>query len=168
MNRALRTASAVAAALACTMAALSAVVAAPAAETAPPQVVVLKAARLFDGRGDAAVPNGMVVVEGGTIKAVGQNLAVPAGAKVVDLGDATLLPGLIDSHTHLSFESGDNWAADTIAGFRRTVAEAAIRATQNARRTLMAGFTTVRDVGSSDYIDAGLRNNIREGVIPGP
>jgi imidazolonepropionase-like amidohydrolase len=141
-----------------------------AAQPAParPQVVVLKAARLFDGRGDAVVADGMVVVEGGTIKAVGSHLAVPAGAKVIDLGDATLLPGLIDAHTHLSFESGDNWAADTIAGMRRPVAEAAIRATQNARRTLLAGFTTVRDVGSSDYIDVGLRNNIREGIVAGP
>jgi imidazolonepropionase-like amidohydrolase len=142
------------------------------AATAPAQtpatVVVLKAARLFDGRGDTAVRDGVVVIEGGTIKAVGSGIATPPGARVVDLGDATLLPGFIDAHTHVSGESSDSWLADTVSGLRRSVPESAIRATEYARKTLMAGFTTIRDVGSSDYIDVALRNSIAAGVVPGP
>jgi imidazolonepropionase-like amidohydrolase len=133
-----------------------------------PEVTVLKAARLFDGRSDSTVSNGVVIVEGTKIKAVGSSLAVPAGATVIDLGDATLLPGFIDAHVHLTEESGDNWFADTVNGMRQTVAERSIRATEYARKTLMAGFTTVRNVGASDYIDVGLRNSINAGVVPGP
>jgi imidazolonepropionase-like amidohydrolase len=133
-----------------------------------PEVVVLKAARLFDGRGDTTVANGVVIVEGDRIKAAGSGLAVPTGARVIDLGDATLLPGLIDAHTHMSGESTDNWLQGTIEGLRRTVPEGAIRATAYARKTLMAGFTTVRDVGSNEYVDVALRNSIDDGVVPGP
>lgn len=141
---------------------------APAQTPAPATVVVLKAARLFDGRGDTAVRDGVVVIEGGTIKAVGSGIAAPPGARVVDLGDATLLPGFIDAHTHVSGESSDSWLSDTVSGLRRSVPESAIRATEFARKTLMAGFTTIRDVGSSDYIDVALRNSIAAGVVPGP
>src|SRR5450759_4058876 len=123
---------------------------------------------MFDGKSDTTIPDAVVIVEGTTIKAAGSRLAIPAGAKVIALGDATLLPGFIDAHTHLSDEGSDNWNADTIAGMRRTVAESALRASEFARRTLMAGFTTVRDVGSSDYIDVGLRNAIVAGSIVGP
>jgi imidazolonepropionase-like amidohydrolase len=133
-----------------------------------PEIVVLKAARLFDGKGDAVVNNGVVIVEGGTIKAAGPGLAVPAGARVIDLGDATLLPGLIDAHTHMAGESTDNWLQGTMDNLRRTLPETSIRATAYAQKTLLAGFTTVRDVGAGEWIDVGLRNTIRDGVVPGP
>jgi imidazolonepropionase-like amidohydrolase len=128
----------------------------------------LKAARVFDGTSDRAIANGVVLVEGGRIKAVGAGLAVPAGATVIDLGDATLLPGFIDAHVHLTGESGDNWYADTVNGLRQNVPEQAIRASEYARRTLMAGFTTIRNVGAGEWIDVGLRNAIDAGVVPGP
>jgi imidazolonepropionase-like amidohydrolase len=141
---------------------------APSPAAAGAEVIVLKAARMFDGRGDTTVPNAVVIVESGRITAAGSGLAVPAGARVIDLGDATLLPGLIDAHVHLTGESSDDWYRAAVEGLRRTVAEKAIRSTEFARRTLMAGFTTVRNVGAEDYIDVGLRNGINAGVIPGP
>src|SRR5262245_25301760 len=94
---------------------------ASAADAPRPEVTVLKAARLFDGKSDSAVANGVVIVEGSAIKAAGSGLAVPAGAKVIDLGDATLLPGFIDAHTHMTEESSDNWYKDTVEGLRRSV-----------------------------------------------
>jgi len=132
------------------------------------EVVVLKAARMFDGRGDTTVPNGVVIVESGRITAAGSGLPVPAGARVIDLGDATLLPGFIDAHVHLTGESSEDWYRAAVEGLRRTVAEKAIRSTEYARRTLMAGFTTVRNVGAEDYIDVGLRNSINAGIVAGP
>jgi len=143
--------------------------AAASAQTPPaPEVTVLKAARLFDGKGDSATRDGVVIVEGGKIKAVGAGLAAPAGATVIDLGDATLLPGFIDAHTHLTGEGSANWYEETVNDLRRTVGEKAIRSTVFALRTLQAGFTTVRDVGSSDYLDVALRNSINAGLVPGP
>jgi imidazolonepropionase-like amidohydrolase len=143
-------------------------IAAGAQRTTATVATAIKAARLFDGRGDVAIPDAVIIVEGSTITAVGSRLPLPAGATVIDLGDATLLPGFVDAHTHLSDESSDDWNADLVAGLRRTVAESALRASDFARRTLLAGFTTVRDVGASDYIDVGLRNAISSGAIIGP
>jgi imidazolonepropionase-like amidohydrolase len=128
---------------------------------------VLKAARLFDGiSGQIATP-GMVVVSNGVILSVGSG-SPPAGATVLDLGDATLLPGFIDAHVHLSDEFNPDYNGSALVSLQRPISEHAIRATVNARKTVMAGFTTVRDVGSSNFIDVGLRNSINAGIVPGP
>jgi imidazolonepropionase-like amidohydrolase len=134
----------------------------------PKPVTVLKAARMFDGRSDRLVANPVILVEGSRIRDVGPNVAIPDGATVIDLGDASLLPGFIDSHTHLTGESSDNWLADFYEGLRRPVPEQTMYAAGYARKTLESGFTTVRDLGSSDGIDVGLRNAIDKGLVPGP
>ena len=133
-----------------------------------PGIVAIRAARLFDGKADAAIADAVVLVQGTRISAVGSRLAIPPGAQVIDLGDSTILPGFVDAHTHVTDESSDDWNADAVAGLRRTVPEATLRAAEFARRTLMAGFTTIRDVGSSEYIDVGLRNAIASGMAVGP
>jgi len=138
------------------------------AAAAPTKTIVLKAARLFDGRSDQIVSPGVVVVQGNKIVAAGAKVAEPAGAAVIELGNATLLPGLMDAHTHLSFEMSDDWSKDLLAYLQTPVAQVAIDATVFAKRTLLAGFTTVRDVGSNDFVDVGLRNAIAKGSVPGP
>jgi imidazolonepropionase-like amidohydrolase len=149
---------------------LSPTLAAPlAAESAPAApVLVLKAARLFDGTGERSVAGGVVVVQGGRILAAGAGVPVPEGAEVIDLGDATLLPGLIDAHTHVTGESGSDWYRSFVEELRRTVPEQAIRTTVHARRALEAGFTTLRDLGSADALDVGLRDAVAAGIVPGP
>lgn len=129
---------------------------------------VLKAARMFDGKGDALVKPGLVVVTDAKITGVGAGATIPAGAEVIDFGDATLLPGFIDAHTHLTSMYSEDYKQRELDELQKTIAERAIDATANARVTLMAGITTVRDVGSSDYLDVGLRNAIRDRVVPGP
>jgi len=127
---------------------------------------VLRAARLFDSTSGQLVTPGMVVVSNGVIQSLGGD--APAGATVIDLGDATLLPGFIDAHTHLSEEFNPDYNGDALLSLQRPISELAIRATANARKTVLAGFTTVRDLGSSDFIDVGLRNSINAGYVPGP
>jgi imidazolonepropionase-like amidohydrolase len=134
----------------------------------PAKTVVLKAARMFDGKSDRVVSPGAVVITDGKITATGAGAAIPAGAEIIDLGDATLLPGFMDAHTHLSQESSDDYKQDTLDGLQKPPAEVALNASVYARRTLLAGFTTVRDVGSNDFVDVGLRNAIRDGKIIGP
>jgi imidazolonepropionase-like amidohydrolase len=128
---------------------------------------VLKAQRLFDSVAGRIVEPGIVVVSEGKIQAVG-SAAAPAGATAINLGDATLMPGFIDAHTHLTDDFNPDYNGARLLDLQRTIPEKAIRATANARVTLMAGFTTVRDVGSSDFLDVGLRNSINAGVTPGP
>jgi imidazolonepropionase-like amidohydrolase len=132
------------------------------------KTIVLTAARLFDGKSDEMVANGMVIVEGKTIKAVGSGMPVPDGSTVIELGDATLCPGFIDAHTHLTHELTADFNQGFVDQMRREVAEQAIQSTVYARRTLEAGFTTVRDVGSDDMLDVGLRNAIAKRIVPGP
>jgi imidazolonepropionase-like amidohydrolase len=132
------------------------------------KTTVLKAARMFDGKGDQVVAPGLVVITDGKITGVGAGAAIPAGAEIIDLGDATLLPGFIDAHTHESGEASDDFDRAALEGFEKPIAEQAIDATVNVRKTLLAGFTTVRDLGSNHQIDVGLRNAIRNGKIPGP
>src|SRR5690349_10901009 len=121
---------------------------------------VLKAARMFDGKSDALVKPGLVVVTGDKIAGVGVAASVPAGAEVIDFGGATLLPGFIDAHTHLTSMYSEDYKQSALDDLQKTTAEKALDSSVNARVTLMAGVTTVRDVGSGEYLDAGLRNAI--------
>jgi len=136
------------------------------AEAAFGQTYAVRAGRIFDSVSGTISSPGVVVVANGKIQSVSG--AVPSGAEVIDLGDATLMPGFIDAHTHLTMDFNPDYSGAILKGLQMTVAERAIRATVNARKTLMAGFTTVRDVGSSDFIDVGLRNAINTGMTPGP
>src|SRR3989449_7862712 len=129
---------------------------------------VLKAARLFDGKSNSLITPGVVVVTDGKIAGTGSNASVPTEAEVIDLGNATLLPGFIDAHTHLTMTYSEDYARAALDALRKPIPEMALDASVNARTTLMAGFTTVRDVGSTEYLDAGLRNAINRGVVPGP
>ena len=129
---------------------------------------MLKAARLFDGKSNTLVKPGVVVVTDGKIVAAGTSAAIPAGAETIDLGDATILPGFIDAHTHLTMSYREDYARAALDSLQKPIPEMALDASVNARVTLMAGITTVRDVGSEDYLDAGLRNAINRGVVPGP
>ena len=138
-----------------------------AAEASPP-AYVLRAQRLYDPRSGRTVSPGQVVVVGGKVQAVGASAAVPAGAQVVDLGDATLLPGFMDAHTHVTGQPGDDWRQDVIDGLQRTIPEQTLDALPYLRATLRAGFTTVRNLGASDFIDVGLRNGSARGLIEAP
>ncbi len=132
----------------------------------PQKTIVLKAARLFDGTSDSVTRNATIVIQGNRITSIGGT--VPAGAEVIDLGDATLLPGFMDAHVHLSEESGDNWYLDWFQTIMRQPTEQALLASTYARKTIEAGVTTVRDVGSSNYVSVGMRNAINNGWIVGP
>ena len=143
------------------------------AAQAADQIIVLKAERMFDGKSKALVQNGVVIVHENAIVDVGSNLPMPSGAQVIDLGDATLAPGFMDAHTHLTLDYSGDYNVRRLHELDLTVSEQAIRATIFARATVEAGFTTVRDlgsrvVGSREFVDVALRNSINKGVIVGP
>jgi imidazolonepropionase-like amidohydrolase len=131
--------------------------------------VVLKAARVIDGTGAAPIQNGVVVVTDDKIVAVGAaaTVRVPAGARTIDLGNVTLLPGFIDAHTHVIGRSLGDPAGDD-AAVRDVDSFGAILSTVNVRNTLMAGFTSIRNVGSPHFADIAIRKAINEGWVIGP
>jgi imidazolonepropionase-like amidohydrolase len=130
------------------------------------QTIVVKAARLIDGRGGPPLEPAMVRVAGDRIEEVARTIAVPPGATLIDLGGATILPGLIDLHTHLTDRDDVHWET---ALTTTTPPEAALWGARNARVTLMAGFTTCRDMGPTwPYVDVELRKAIDAGAMPGP
>src|SRR5437764_2780991 len=143
------------------------------AARAADQTIVLKAARLFDGKSKALVQNAVVIVQGDKIVDVGSNLPVPDGAPVIDLGDATLSPGFMDAHTHLTLDFSGDYNLRRLHELDLNVSEQAIQATAYARATVEAGFTTVRDLGSRfvgcrEFVDVALRNSINKGLVVGP
>lgn len=137
------------------------------ATQAAPKVTYIKAGRLFDAISDAVRENVVIVVEGERIKSVASaaETKIPAGASVIDLSRATVLPGLIDCHTHLGSRA-DRY--DEIYNFQDSPFSSAFAAVLNARKTLEAGFTTVRDVGSWPFLAVDLRRGIDEGFLVGP
>lgn len=140
----------------------------PPPPAAPATPIAVKAARLFDSTTGTLRSNGVVVVQGEKIVAAGSGTAIPAGAKVIDLGDATLIAGFIDAHTHVTSQFNPNYYRGVYDELMKFPSEKTLIAERYAQRTLFAGFTTVRNVGASDYVDVGLRNAINDGVTVGP
>jgi imidazolonepropionase-like amidohydrolase len=127
---------------------------------------IIKAGTLIDTDGGRALAAQVVLVEDGIIKAVGPNTPVPSGATVIDLSGAVVLPGLIDCHVHITGDSSSASYYDNL--FRRSFVDGAVLAHLYAKRTLDAGFTSVRSLGAVGFVDVALRNAIDRGEIPGP
>jgi imidazolonepropionase-like amidohydrolase len=132
----------------------------------PPQTAI-RAAQLLDVKSGALINNAVVLIEGERISAVGAGLPIPSGAIVIDLGNMTIMPGLIDSHTHLLSSSDGDYGKMLLT---KSQAYRALEGASNARRTLLAGFTSVRDVENegAGYADVALRDAINRGLVEGP
>jgi imidazolonepropionase-like amidohydrolase len=129
------------------------------------KLTAIKAGRLIDTENGKVLKDQVIIIDSGIIKAVGTNLDIPKDAKIIDLSKATVLPGLIDCHTHITSQPSGDYYGDI---FRKTPIDYAVVAHIYAKRTLEAGFTTCRDVGSEAFIDVALRNAINNGDIEGP
>jgi imidazolonepropionase-like amidohydrolase len=134
------------------------------AQDQPVKHVVIHAGHLLDVKTGKTLANQTIVIEGDKIVSVGAASGAPAGATVIDLPNATVLPGLIDAHTHLTFDQG----ATGYPGLGVSTPREALFGAKNARITLLAGFTTVRNVGARGYSDVALRDAINSGDVPGP
>jgi imidazolonepropionase-like amidohydrolase len=129
------------------------------------KIKAIKAGRLIDVVSGTILKNQIILIDNNLITEIGNNVSIPKDAEIIDLSNSTVLPGLIDCHTHMSGEPSEDYYGDI---FRKTSIDYAVRAPIYAKRTLEAGFTTCRDLGSADLIDISLRNAINEGVIEGP
>jgi imidazolonepropionase-like amidohydrolase len=134
------------------------------AQSPAAKVVAIKCGRVLDVRTGNYLNNAFLLIEGGNIVAIGTDVKVPAGAQVIDLSRLTVLPGLIDCHTHLTFNPG----GFGYSSLGVSVPREALHGARNARLTLEAGFTTVRNVGAKGYSDVALRDAINAGDVPGP
>src|SRR5208282_5355234 len=128
-----------------------------------PKTVVVRAGRLLDVKTGKTLTNQTIIIQGDKIANVGPDAQVPAGAQVVDLSNATVLPGLIDAHTHITMTTNFGYSRLAIS-----VPREALYGARNARVTLDAGFTTIRNVGASGFTDVALRDAINAGDVPGP
>lgn len=126
---------------------------------------LIKAGRLIDPVKGAVLTNQYILVSHDTIAAIGPSISLPAGAELIDLSDATVLPGLIDCHTHITSQPSNDYYADI---FRQSPVDVAVTAFLYAKRTLEAGFTTCRDLGAGALVDVALRNAINRGDVEGP
>jgi imidazolonepropionase-like amidohydrolase len=132
---------------------------------AAPGVTALLCGRLIDTAAGKMLGESTIVIEAGRVREVINGLQAPAGAKAIDLKNQTCMPGLIDSHTHIT---GQTSRSEYVDRFHWNVADYAIRSTVYARRTLLAGFTTIRNLGDGANESAALRNAINAGIVPGP
>ncbi len=128
------------------------------------QVTVVRAARMLDVVSGQIVRPAVVVIEKGRIQSVNP-ASLPTGATTIELGDLTLLPGLMDMHTHITGDLEGNWVARSVTG---SVADEAIRGTYHARQTLLAGFTTIRNLGAGGFSDIALARATDAGMVDGP
>jgi imidazolonepropionase-like amidohydrolase len=136
-----------------------------AAEAPAPGVTALLCGHLIDTAAGKVLGETTIVIEGGRVKEVRSGLQAPAGATAIDLKTQTCMPGLIDSHTHIT---GQTSRTEYVDRYHWNLSDYVIRSTVYARRTLLAGFTTIRNLGDSANESAALRNAINAGVVPGP
>ncbi|MEK7724254.1 MAG: amidohydrolase family protein [Acidobacteriota bacterium] len=128
-----------------------------------PKITVIKAGKLIDTEKGVVLNNQMILIENNFIKAVGANIQIPTNATVIDLSNATVMPGFIDMHVHLMNDAGGGFDARN-----RSFVDSAVSSHIFAKRTLEAGFTTVRDLGSVGFVSLAMKNAINEGRFPGP